>query len=130
MVAPNTDTRLCHQEIEVKSRLCDTLECQTSLQGHDGSATNGYSARNRVKMKKEIKSIFKSFSIELVVYAALVLAYFFLVLHFLGGWLYHLFQHERKTYAFVALGLIIGQGIILEILTRALLRLVRLNERD
>jgi len=76
-------------------------------------------------MKKEIIGIFKSFSIELVVYAVLVVAYFFLVLHFLGDWLYHLFREERRTYAAVALLLIIGQGIVLEILTRALLGFIR-----
>jgi hypothetical protein len=76
-------------------------------------------------MKKEIKSMFKSFSIELVVYAVLVVGYFFLVLHFLGAWLYHLFREDRKTYAAMALLLIIGQGIVLEILTRALLGLIR-----
>lgn len=76
-------------------------------------------------MKKEIKSVFESFSIELVVYAALVVAYFFLVLHFLGDWLYQLFREERKTYAAMALILIIGQGIVLEILTRFLLGFIR-----
>jgi hypothetical protein len=80
---------------------------------------------NRAAMKKEIISIFKSFSVELVVYGVLVVAYFFLVLHFLGHWLYHLFQDERKTYAAVALLLIIGQGFVLEVLTRALLGLIR-----
>lgn len=76
-------------------------------------------------MKKEIKAVFKSFSIELVVYAALVVAYFFLVLHFLSDWLYRLFREERKTYAVAALVLIIGQGFFLEFLTRALLGLIR-----
>jgi hypothetical protein len=76
-------------------------------------------------MKKELINVFKSFSIELVVYAALVVAYFFLVLHFLGDHLYELFREERKTYAAVALLLIIGQGIVLEILTRALLGFIR-----
>lgn len=76
-------------------------------------------------MKREIISIFKSFTVELVVYAALVLLYFFLVLHFLGDWLFHLFREERKTYAAVALLLIIGQGFVLEIVTRALLGLIR-----
>jgi hypothetical protein len=79
----------------------------------------------RVGMKKELKSVFKSFSIELPVYAVLVIAYFFLVLHFLGGWLYDLFRQERRTYAIISLLLIVGQGIVLEILTRALLGLVR-----
>jgi hypothetical protein len=76
-------------------------------------------------VKREILNIVKSFSVELVVYAALVLAYFFLVLHFLGNWLYHLFREERKTYAAMALLLIIGQGFLLENVTRALLGLIR-----
>lgn len=76
-------------------------------------------------MKRETWNVLKSFVIELVVYGALVVVYFFLVLHFLGGALLHLFQEERGLYAFVALALIIGQGIILEIVTRALLRLIR-----
>ena len=78
-------------------------------------------------MKKDLKSLFKSFSIELPVYAVLVVAYFFLVLHFLGGWLYHLFKEERRWYAITALVLIIAQGFVLEILTRALLRFIRGN---
>jgi len=81
-------------------------------------------------MRKDLKSIFKSFSLELPVYAALVLAYFFLVLHFLGGWLYHLFEYHRRWYAFMALLLIVVQGIALESLTRALLRLIRRNRED
>jgi hypothetical protein len=54
----------------------------------------------------------------------LVTGYYFLVLHFLGGWLNQLFQSDRRLYAGVALGLIIGQGILLEMLTRLLLTLV------
>jgi hypothetical protein len=72
-------------------------------------------------MKPSIKSVLKAFSIELPLYAVLMLGYGFLVLHFLGKWLYYLFHEERKTYAGVALLLIIGQGFILEICGRALL---------
>ena len=75
-------------------------------------------------MRPNIKSILKAFSIELPLYAALVLGYGFLVLHFLGKWLFYLFQEERKTYAGVALLLIIGQGFVLEICGRALLEFV------
>ena len=55
----------------------------------------------------------------------LVTAYFCLVLHFLGDWLKHLFDDDKKVYAFVALGLMIGQGVLLEMLTGALLRAIR-----
>jgi hypothetical protein len=72
-------------------------------------------------MRPSIKSVLKAFSIELPLYTALMLGYGFLVLHFLGKWLAYLFHQERKTYAGVALLLIIGQGFVLEICGRALL---------
>jgi hypothetical protein len=63
-----------------------------------------------------------SFLLELGLYAVLVTGYFFLVLHFLGGALRNLFETNKTTYAVVALALIIGQGVLLEVLTSALLR--------
>lgn len=77
------------------------------------------------KMKKEAIATFKAFLVELAVYAALVTGYFFLVLHFLGGWLYRLEMHHRYTYAIVAIGLIIGQAVVLEAVTTMLLRMLR-----
>ena len=62
-----------------------------------------------------------SFLLELGLYAVLVTGYFFLVLHFLGGALRNLFETNKTTYAVVALALIIGQGVLLEVLTTALL---------
>ena len=44
------------------------------------------------------------------------------MLHFLGGALRNLFETNKTTYAVVALALIIGQGVLLEVLTSALLR--------
>jgi hypothetical protein len=76
-------------------------------------------------MKKETVKTLRAFAIELVVYAALVVGYFFLVLHFLGGWLYMLERHHVKTYASVAILLIIGQAVVLESVTTLLLRLIR-----
>ncbi|MDB6023067.1 MAG: hypothetical protein JWQ04_2924 [Pedosphaera sp.] len=81
-------------------------------------------------MKKGLACLFKSFSVELPVYAVLVVAYFFLVLHFLGGWLYDLFKNDRRWYAVLALLLIVAQGVVLESLTRALLNLIRRNRED
>lgn len=77
------------------------------------------------RIKRKFRELFKSFIIELVVYALLVVGYFFAVLHFLGGWLDHLFRHDRKTYAFMSLILIIGQGLLLEAVTRGLLRFIK-----
>ena len=72
-------------------------------------------------MKRDVEASVRAFLIEFVVYAALVAGYYFLVLHFMGDWLWHLFAKDRRTYAAVALALIIGQGFLLEVLTRLLL---------
>jgi len=76
-------------------------------------------------MNRELRSSIKSFLIELLVYASLVAGYFFLVLNFLNNWLQRLFEQERRVYASAALLLIIGQGLLLEVLTRALLALIK-----
>jgi len=66
-----------------------------------------------------------SILIEAAIYAVLIVAYFFLVLHFLGDWLAQIYQHDRRIYAVVSLLLIVGQGLLLETLTTALLRWIR-----
>lgn len=76
-------------------------------------------------MKKEAAKTLRAFLIELVAYAVLVVAYFLLVLHFLGGWLHQLESHHRYTYATVAILLIIGQAVVLESVTTLLFRMLR-----
>ena len=76
-------------------------------------------------MKSDTARTLRAFAIELAIYAALVVGYFFLVLHFLGGWLYQLEIHHRYTYAGVAILLIIGQAVVLENVTTLLLRIIR-----
>ncbi len=74
----------------------------------------------------EKSHLLKSFLIETAVYAVLVAAYFFLVLHFMSGWLASLFDRSNKgVYATVALLLMIAQGVVLEVTTTALLRFIR-----
>ena len=76
-------------------------------------------------MKKEASRTVRAFLIELLVYAALVVSYFFLVLHLLGHWLNDLSAHHRYVYAITAILLIIVQAVLLEALTTFLLRLLR-----
>lgn len=76
-------------------------------------------------MDRKTRETLRSFSIELVIYAALVAGYFFLVLHFLGGWLKLLFDAHRAWFAVVSLLLIIGQGVLLEAVTTGLLAFIR-----
>jgi hypothetical protein len=90
------------------------------------NAANRHNRSERiVRMRRETALTLKAFVIELVVYAALMIGYFFLVLHFLGGWLWNLEVHHRFTYAGVAILLILGQAVLLESVTTLLLRLIR-----
>ena len=76
-------------------------------------------------MKTETAKSVRAFAMELAVYAVLVTVYFFLVLHLLGDWLYHLETQHRYVYAGVALLLIAGQAVVLDAVTSLLFRLLR-----
>ena len=76
-------------------------------------------------MKSESSATLRAFLVELAVYAVFVTGYFFLVLHYLSGWLQELHLHHVKLYALVAIVLIIGQAVLLESVTTGLLRLLR-----
>jgi hypothetical protein len=76
-------------------------------------------------MKKDSAKSLRAFAIELGIYAVLVTAYFFLVLHLLGNWLYRLEMQHRVLYAIVAILLIAGQAVVLDALTTLLFRILR-----
>jgi hypothetical protein len=76
-------------------------------------------------MKKDSAKSLRVFATELAIYAVLVTAYFFLVLHLLGDWLFRLEIQHRILYAVVAILLIAGQAIVLDALTTLLFRLLR-----
>lgn len=81
-------------------------------------------------MKHHIRRLLKPFVLELIVYAILVTLYNILVLHFLGNHLLHIYQHDRRIYSVLALGLIVGQGFLLETFTRLLLGWITLRTED
>ena len=62
---------------------------------------------------------------ELALYAVFLVGYYFLVLHLLGGWLKDLFDHGRKVYAGIALLLMAGQAVGLELVTSWIVSLFR-----
>ena len=67
----------------------------------------------------------KAFFIELLLYAALLVGYFVFVLHYLGGWFKDLFDHDRRLFAIMALVVMIGQAVGLEIVSSLLIWLFR-----
>lgn len=81
----------------------------------------------RKKTKAEQRSSepsLKSFAVELLIFATLVVGYFFLVLAFLPNWLKTLFDTNKTKYALVALALIATQGVVLEVISAILLKVV------
>lgn len=80
--------------------------------------------------KPDLKASLHRYALELIVYGFLVAAYYFLILHFLGNGLENIYQHQRKLYAALALGLILGQGLLLEVLTRFLLSWISSGKED
>ena len=79
----------------------------------------------RKKGKAEASHTFRALLVELPIYGVLVVGYFFLVLHFLAGWLGDLHAHHTTVYAVVSIVLIIGQAVVLEWVTTLLLCLMR-----
>jgi len=66
----------------------------------------------------------KLFIAELAIFSGLVVGYFFLVLIFLANWLKTLFDESKPLYALVALALIVTQGVVLEVISAVVLKLV------
>jgi len=64
-------------------------------------------------------------AINLALYAILVVAYFLAVLRWLNEPLGRLFRQDLADYALVSVILILGQGLLLDLVTSNLLRLAR-----
>lgn len=74
---------------------------------------------------KKAQKFLRSLMVEIAIYVVLVTAYFFLVLHFLSGWLKDIYDGNRLLYAVATLALIVGQGVLLEVVTTKLLGFLR-----
>ncbi|MDX1614842.1 MAG: hypothetical protein R3300_11070 [Candidatus Promineifilaceae bacterium] len=81
-------------------------------------------------MDKQSKILLRNFVIELMVYGALVVAYFLLVLRALGDWLTMLYRSDLALYAIVALVLIVVQGVFLEAVTAFLIERLGLERLE
>jgi len=75
-----------------------------------------------------IRKIIVSFLIELIIYAVLVVAYFFVVLRLLGQPLHQLFLESLIPYAFLGLVLIVAQAVALGAVTSFIMGLLGLDQ--
>lgn len=74
-----------------------------------------------------VRNLVRNLIIEIIIYGILLVVYFFVVLRYLNGFLTGLFLNQTIIYAFLGLGLIVAQGVVLEALTSYLIRMLRLD---
>jgi hypothetical protein len=75
----------------------------------------------------ELGRMIRSLAVELLIYSSLIVLFTVAAFHFLGPELTRLSKVHLPLYAFAALVLIIGQGVVLEQLTSFLLDRLRLE---
>ena len=80
--------------------------------------------------EQRIWMLVRNFVIELIVYSILVVAYFVVALRMLGEWLARLFHSSLVTYALISLGLIVAQGVLLDVITSFLLDRLNLSRLE
>jgi hypothetical protein len=80
--------------------------------------------------EQRIWMLMRNFMIELIVYSILVVAYFVVALRLLGEWLARLFHSNLVTYALISLGLIVAQGVLLDVITSFLLDRLNLSRLE
>ena len=80
--------------------------------------------------EQRIWMLVRNFVIELIVYSILVVAYFVVALRLLGEWLARLFHSNLVTYALISLGLIVAQGVLLDVITSFLLDQFKLEQLE
>lgn len=78
--------------------------------------------------RDHLKNLLRRFIVELAIYGGMLVTYFLLVLRLLGKSLARLFRGNLLLYAVVSLGLIIVQGVVLEMITSLLVEQLRLEQ--
>ena len=77
--------------------------------------------------KMEPGKLFRNLLIEISIYSLLIFGYYLLVLRWLGGWIASIFNHNLYSYAFIGLGLIVLQAVILDLVTSFLMKYIKLD---
>ena len=78
----------------------------------------------------DLRFLLRNFVIELVLYGMLVVGYFLIALRYLNDFLTDLFHNNLIVYAFLALLLIVAQGVFLDSLTSFLLNHLKLERLE
>jgi hypothetical protein len=78
----------------------------------------------------QIRRLLRTFVLEMLIYATLVVGYFFLVLRLLAEPLARLFDSNLVLYAILGLALIVAQGVVLEMVTSLIVGFWGLNKSE
>ena len=72
--------------------------------------------------------LFRNLLIEIVIYSFLVFGYYLLVLRWLDDWLMMIFNTNLVYYAFVGLGMIFIQAVLLDFVTSFLMKFIKTDQ--
>ena len=78
--------------------------------------------------KMEPKQLIANLLLEIVIYSGLIFGYYLLVLRYLGPWLAEIFETNLVKYAFIGLGLIFTQAVVLDFITSYLMKYIKLDQ--
>ena len=80
------------------------------------------------KKSPNVRLILRNLAIEMVLYAILLLGYFLVVLQYLAEPLTNYFNTNLTAYAFIGLGLIVAQAVLLDNIVAFLIKLLGLDQ--
>lgn len=89
-----------------------------------------HSPEHRSRIRRLTRSLVISLALELVIYATLLIIYFLVVLRYLQPVLAQLFTSNLTVYGFLGLGLIVGQAVLLDLVTAFLVSQLNLEQLD
>lgn len=78
--------------------------------------------------RMEPGKLFRNLLIEMLIYSALIFGYYSLVLRYLGDWITAIFDSNLVHYAFMGLGLIFVQAVVLDLVTSFLMKYIKLDQ--
>ena len=86
--------------------------------------------KEQVQPEVPFRKLIRNFLIEVAVYGVLLIVYFLVVLRYLGEPLARLFDSNLVVYAFIGLGLIVVQAVVLEFVTSLLFDFLGLHRLE
>ncbi len=82
------------------------------------------------KTNPSVRHIIRNLAIEMVLYAILLIGYFLVVLQYVAEPLTNYFNNNLTAYAFIGLGLIIAQAVLLDNIVVFLIKLLGLGHSE